>query len=224
MRFSFVFMAVGFLLLLTSAACAFSSDTTTQFGASPPALYAVTSPADVIPVAVSVKKPLKEIQATYTVVESSRLRQRENYDTLRTRLLNAPASEKELLYAQLVQQRQRVLLSTLNSLTVLYQRTDYVLVQFNETLLRLRSKYLSLKNKSSVSNFDSRVRALESSQSTLQNKSAQLSTRLASAPSSVSLGDEVVLLKQDLSSFIRETKSFVNDYRALAQEVIQAGR
>ncbi len=222
MKSSSLALVLGFFLLFSFSAWGLSRETTTRFDSSTSTAYTVVSPVDVIPVSVTVKKPLKEIQATYTVVESSRQRQRENYDTLRSRLLNAPASEKELLLAQLSQQRQRVLLSTLNSLTVLYQRTDYVLVQFDETLLRLRSKYLSLKDKSSIPDFSSRMRTLESTQSSLQNKSAQLSARLASAPTSVSLGDDVVSLKNDLSSFIQETKSFVKDYRSLAREVIEA--
>ncbi|MBM3282365.1 MAG: hypothetical protein FJY86_03430 [Candidatus Diapherotrites archaeon] len=222
MKSSSFILILGFFFLFSFSAWGFSTENTTRFDSSVPVTYTVVSPVDVIPVSIAVKKPLKEIQATYTVAESSRQRQRENYDSLRARLLNAPASEKELLLAQLSQQRQRVLLSTLNSLTVLYQRTDYVLAQFDETLLRLRSKYLSLKDKSSVPDFSSRMRALESTQSSLQNKSVQLSVRLASAPTSVSLGGEVVSLKNDLSSFIQETKSFVNDYRSLAREVIEA--
>ena len=187
-----------------------------------PLPIAVDSSSDVIPLSVSVKKPLRDIQASYTVVESARQDQREKYSQLQKRLLDSSSSERPLLHAQLVQQRQRVLLSTLNSMIIIFQRADFVLNQFDETLLRLRSKYLSTKRNRTVADFDSRMRTLESTQSSLQKKSVDLSKKLSAASSSVTLSDDLFEIKTDLSSFIKEMTIFTSDYRSLAKEVISS--
>lgn len=221
--FGTTFLSILFLLVLFSSAVFAARGTERSSIISPTAaVTAVNTSSDVIPLSVSVKKPLVDIQTSYAAVESARLDQREKYDRLRTRLLDSPSSERSILTAQLSQQRQRVLLSTLNTMVVIFQRSDFVLQQFDETLLRLRSKYLSSKNKKVISDFDSRMRELESAQSSLQKKSSLLSEKLSLAPSSVNLGDDLITIKQDLSSFIRDMKQFTVDYRSLAKDVISS--
>lgn len=211
--------ALGFFLLLLFP---IFSHAAAPVSSQAPLPMVVDSSSDIIPLSISIKKPLRDIQASYVVVETVRQDQREKYAQLQKRLLNSPSSERLLLNAQLGQQRQRVLLSTLNAMIIIYQRADYVLNQFDETLLRLRSKYLSNKRTHPVSNFDARMRELESAHSSLVKQSTALSQKLSLASSSVALSVDLLEIKRDLSSFIQNMKDFISAYRSLAQEVISS--
>ncbi len=177
---------------------------------------------EVVPVSVKVEKPLSEILVSYRAMEESRLLERGKYDVIKEKFLNSSASEKELLTAQLSQQRRRVLLSTLNSMTLIYQRADYLVGKLDFSLLALRAHYSKLRNKSSVPNFDSRMVALEGSLASLAMQSVSVATQLESAPSSIELGAKLLSIKTDLSKLIKDAKVFLREYSVLAQEVLSS--
>lgn len=182
----------------------------------------VESSSDILPLSVAAvsSQSLRELQTTYSAVESVRLDQREKYVQIQKRFQNAPASEQPLLSAQLSQQRQRVYLSTLNTMVVIFQRADYLVDQFDAGLLSIRSKYRSTKNAHPVSSFDSRMEKLENDLILLKQQSSLLSQKLSDASSSVNLRRDLGELKSSLSSFVSDIKSFSSDYRSLVQDVV----
>jgi hypothetical protein len=182
----------------------------------------VESSSDILPLPVVAASPssLRELQTTYSAVESVRVDQREKYAQIQKRFQNASASEQPLLSAQLSQQRQRVYLSTLNTMVVIYQRADYLVDQFDAGLLSVRSKYRSTRNTHPVSSFDSRMDQLENDLASLKQQSSLLSQKLSAASSSINLRRDLGELKGDLSSFLNDIKSFSSKYRSLVQDVV----
>lgn len=205
-----------FFLLFASTALALESRSQAKSSSSLPVV--VESPSDIIPLSVATKKPLRELQTSYTVSESVRIDQQEKYAQLKKRLLNAPASEQPLLTAQVNQQRQRVLLSTLNSMILIYQRADLLLSRFDSGLLSMRSKYRS--SGETISSFDSRIRVLDKSLSALKQKSSSISQRLSTVSSSVDMSRDLIQLKRDLSEYLKDIASFTADYRSLAEDIV----
>lgn len=179
----------------------------------------VDSSNDVLPISVAVKRPLRELQTSYVVAESVRQDERATYTLLQRRLLNVSESEKPLLRAQVSEQRQRVLFSTLNVLTIIFQRAEYLVDNFDAGLLRMRVKLNSQDNQS-ITNSSERLSELTASLASLKEKSAELSRQLSSAPSSVNLSRDLVKIKSNLSALLVEIESFSLAYRSLAQDIV----
>ncbi len=211
-RLFLVVLSLFLLFILVSA----DKSTATVAPSTLPVI--VESSTDILPLSVSVRKPLRDIEVSYSAAENVRVDQRSKYAQLTNRFLKSSDAERPLLKAQISQQRQRVLLSTLNSMVLIYQRADYLVEKFNAGLLRMRSKYKS--SGVQVPSFDSRVRALHSSLASLKRQSAVISKELSSASSSVELSRDLIAAKQDLASFLNNLESFSSDYRSLAQDIV----
>ncbi len=190
---------------------------------SPSTLPAVVdSQADILPISISIstKISLREQQAAYAAAESVRLNQREKYSQLQARLPNSFESEQPLLIAQLGQQRQRVLLATLNVMILVYQQSAYLTEQYVPGLVRMQAKYNAVKKYRPVTSFDLRHSELSAALNSLKKHSTSISQKLSRASSSVELGQNMVEIKEDLSSFLEEIKSFTNNYRSLSHDIL----
>ncbi len=179
----------------------------------------VDSSNDILPVSVAVKRPLRELQTSYVAAEAVRQDEREAYTLLQRRLLNVSESEKPLLRAQASEQRQRVLFSTLNVLTIIFQRAEYSVDNFDAGLLRMRVKINSM-NSDSIPNSSERLSQLTASLASLKEKSSAVSLQLSRAPSSVNLSRDLIQIKSDLSTLLAEIASFSLAYRSLAQDIV----
>lgn len=179
----------------------------------------VDSSNDILPVSVAVKRPLRELQTSYVAAEAVRQDERAAYTLLQRRLLNVSESEKPLLRAQASEQRQRVLFSTLNVLTIIFQRAEYSVDNFDAGLLRMRVKINSM-NSDSIPNSSERLSQLTASLASLKEKSSAVSLQLSRAPSSVNLSRDLIQIKSDLSTLLAEIASFSLAYRSLAQDIV----
>lgn len=179
----------------------------------------VDSANDILPVSVAVKRPLRELQTSYVAAEAVRQDERAAYTLLQRRLLNVSESEKPLLRAQASEQRQRVLFSTLNVLTIIFQRAEYSVDNFDAGLLRMRVKINSM-NSDSIPNSSERLSQLTASLASLKEKSSAVSLQLSRAPSSVNLSRDLIQIKSDLSTLLAEIASFSLAYRSLAQDIV----
>ena len=179
----------------------------------------VDSSNDILPISVAVKRPLRELQTSYVAAEAVRQDARATYTLLQRRLLNVSESEKPLLRAQASEQRQRVLFSTLNVLTIIFQRAEYLVDSFDAGLLRMRVKINSM-NEDSIPNSSERLSELTASLASLKEKSSAVSLQLSRAPSSVNLSRDLVQIKSDLSVLLAEIESFSRTYRSLAQDIV----
>lgn len=179
----------------------------------------VDSSNDILPISVAVKRPLRELQTSYVAAEAVRQDERATYTLLQRRLLNVSESEKPLLRAQASEQRQRVLFSTLNVLTIIFQRAEYLVDSFDAGLLRMRVKINSM-NEDSIPNSSERLSELTASLASLKEKSSAVSLQLSRAPSSVNLSRDLVQIKEDLAILLAEIESFSLAYRSLAQDIV----
>ncbi len=209
-----------FLLFLFFAPSVFAQESRARANAASTLPVVVESSSDIIPISVIAKKPLRELQTSYAASESIRVNQQEKYAQLKKRLLNASSSEQPLLAAQVSQQRQRVLLSALNTMILIYQRADLLVSRFDTGLLSMRSKYRS--SNEAVSNFDARIQKLSADLSALKRKSSVISQGLSSISSSVEMSRDLIQMKHDLSEYLKDIASFSNDYRALAQDILSS--
>ncbi len=179
----------------------------------------VDSPTNIIPIAVEVRKSLPDIQTSYVATESVRLVERQKYDVLQNKWINASSSERKELLSQVVEQRHRVLLSTLNSMTVIYQRVHYWVERGDPALVVLRSRYNQSRSTHVVSDFEPRILSLQTKLVSLQEQSRVVRQQLETAPSSVELSVELRSIKTNLSQLILESKEAMREYTVLVQDV-----
>lgn len=179
----------------------------------------VDSTNDILPISVAVKRPLRDLQTSYVAAEAVRQNERKAYTLLQRRLLNVSESEQPLLRAQASEQRRRVLISTLNVLTIIFQRAEYSVDNFDAGLLRMRVKVNSM-GEGAIPNSSERLSYLSTSLVSLHEKSSAISLQLSRAPSSVNLSRDLIQIKTDLSVLLSEIESFSLAYRSLAQDIV----
>ncbi|MEK6902402.1 MAG: hypothetical protein AABX02_02325, partial [archaeon] len=119
---------------------------------------------------------------------------------------------------EIIEQRQRVLMATLNGVTAIYQRMDVILTTFDTTLIRLRS--IHSNRVSPVPNFESRYASLRAELDSLHTQSNQVATEITACQGGVDLSACVQSSRVQSSDLLISLRKFFASYRALALDVI----
>ena len=229
LAFLFLFLSSSWALIERAGDRPSSHDST---GTSPPpnglspatanvtTVSVTASHAEIIPILVEVRKPLHDIQVSYIAAEAVRMEEIKKYDEIRLNAAKASSDEKKALSAQLATERRRVLLATLNSMTLIYQRARYVVEGTDSGLVALRSKYNASSASKRVTDFEGRMYSLERQRQALLTQSTFIQHKLEATPSSVELGASLLSTKMSLSELISGAKSYLEDYSRLVQAVV----
>jgi hypothetical protein len=159
--------------------------------------------------------------SSISIAEKSSLvvlnRERASYQSARSRLANASASDQSLLRTELSIYRQRLLLALLNRLTLIYQRADLVVQKMEPSLLRMDILH---DQRGGVSDYSTRYSALKSQLALLKSQSDAAARLLESCPTAVDLGACVRSSKDAVSSLLRDIPPYYSAYRSLAGPVL----
>lgn len=215
-------IATGVLIfLLFSSLPVAALSTAVPIIAPTTAVKSTTPVKAVLPLATHTSDSLSTIVSTQKTAEAVFQREKESYAIIQTKSLGASSAEKSLIQAQLSEQRNRYLVAALNRVIVIYQRIDYIVLNLDESLLRLRVLYKTKKGGIGVPDFDSRVGKLESQLSALQEKSQKTGNSLEKVKESVDLSIRLRSARDDVVALLQSLRSFLVEYRLLVQDVMR---
>jgi hypothetical protein len=162
---------------------------------------------------------LSSLSVSEKSMQAVLIRERGTFQSIRKRLLSASASEQGAILTELGLQRQRLLISILNRLTVVYQKIVLIEDKLDVSLLRLRSAH---SKNPRISNFETRIQGLEQEVKSLKGASARTASQLESCPTSVNLGECVKTAQKSTTDLLVSLRTFLSTYRTLVQEVLSA--
>jgi hypothetical protein len=177
----------------------------------------------VIPVYAASASPKKlvDIAVTQKVVETEKVQEQEAYSQIKKRITKASQAEQPLLFAQLSEQRARVLYSILNNVIVVFHRVDYIVERMDGALLRLRTMYVRKADSGkSLPYFSSRLKTLENELEQLKFQRDGVAAELDSTRNSVNLADDIRASMGSVRKLIQNMRTFLQDYLKLAREVV----
>lgn len=180
----------------------------------------VVATADILPLPVRAERnaSLRVMAATQLSTRNVFTRERDAYNQIRSRWVEAPAAERTALQPQVAEQRRRVLLASLNSVTAIYQRVDVIISSMETALLRLQLR--NSQRSVPVEDFDSRFESIKNQLDVLRAESDQIAVEIESCQKGIDLSACVKSTRDRAAHLISLLRTYFIAYRTLAIDVI----
>ncbi|MDP2665922.1 MAG: hypothetical protein Q8P05_00250 [Candidatus Diapherotrites archaeon] len=166
---------------------------------------------------------LIDVETEGQVVRNEQVVARSTYAAARANLANASQSERREAIQSYSDSRALLMGAILNSLITIYHKTNLLTERMETATLRLDTLYARKRAGGvQVPSYDARYQALRTEWAEISSQNAEAAQALEAAATSQNKDPSIREAKESLRRSITRLQSFLEDYRALAQDVVQA--